>query len=730
MKTISSTGTIKYLPFAIAQVDRNFKVIETSEVWDMIFINQKKNTTETGQEFAFPANSLEELNKECLEKKQNGEKVIPVVCGEGNLLWYRWQIMPCYDEDGNAQGSYILREEVTEQIRDEHLLTKVQEVARIGGWEIDLIHNNIYWTKTTKEIHEVDMDYVPTLEEGINFYKVGEDREKITELVSRAISDGTPWDIELRIITAKGKELWVHAKGEVEILEGKAVRIFGTFQDIDQKKKADLEYKKVSERLLIATEASQIGIWDLNLRDNSLEWDQNMYRLYGIREKNFSGVYDAWESAVHPDDKEKAQYELQEAIAGNKDFNTEFRILYPSGEVRYIRAFGVIRRDSQGNAINVIGTNWDITELKKTQLKLDYSKESFERAFEHAATGMALVSLEGNWIKFNQNLCEITGYSEEELMMMNYLDLTHPEDRSRDLQFRSEVLEGKRNSYQTKKRYYHKRGHIVHLIVSITGVKNIDGELSHVISQIMDISKLVKAEEHLKSLVEITQSQNASLLNFAHIVSHNLRSHASNMSMLTDFLLKENDPSELQTIGKMLKDASESLNETVAHLNEVVQVKVGGVEKVRSVDLLKKINRVKKNINALLLEKNAECQIDIPEDLRVKAIPAYIESIFLNLFTNSLKYASPERHPIINIKVKQIENGSCTIEFTDNGLGIDLEQHKDKIFGMYKTFHHHKDAKGIGLFITRNQVEAMDGKISVLSKVDEGTTFSLLLNTA
>ncbi|MEY8020610.1 PAS domain-containing protein [Muriicola sp. SD30] len=730
MKTVSSTDTIKNLPFPIAKVDRKFNMIETSGVWDMIFINQEKNTSETEQEFAFPINSLRELNKDCLEKKQNGEKVIPVVCEKGNFLWYRWQIMPYYDEDGDAEGSYILREEVTERIKKEQLLSKAQKVSRVGGWEVDLVHNTIYWTQTTKEIHEVSKDYVPTLEEGINFYKEGEDRERITELVSRAISDGTPWDTELRIITAKGNERWVHAKGEVELLNDKPVRITGTFRDIDQKKKADLEYKKVSERLSIATEASQIGIWDLNLRDNSLEWDQNMYRLYGIREKDFSGVYDAWESAVHPDDREKAQYELQEAIKGHRDFNTEFRIVYPSGEVRYIRAFGVIRRDSEGNAFNVIGTNWDITELKKTQLKLDYSKESFERAFEHAATGMALVSLEGNWIKFNQNLCEITGYSEEELMKMNYLDLTHPEDRSRDLQFRSEVLEGKRNSYQTKKRYYHKRGHIVHLIVSITGVKNIDGELSHVISQIMDISKLVKAEEHLKSLVEITQDQNASLLNFAHIVSHNLRSHASNMTMLTDFLLKENDPSELQNIGKMLKDASESLNETVAHLNEVVQVKVGGVQKVRSVNLLKKINRVKKNINALLLEKNAECQIDIPEDLRVKAIPAYLESIFLNLFTNSLKYESPERHPIIKIKVKQNESGSCTIEFADNGLGIDLERHKDKIFGMYKTFHHHKDAKGIGLFITKNQIEAMDGKISVSSKVDKGTTFSLLLKTA
>ncbi|NNK11877.1 MAG: HAMP domain-containing histidine kinase, partial [Flavobacteriaceae bacterium] len=195
------------------------------------------------------------------------------------------------------------------------------------------------------------------------------------------------------------------------------------------------------------------------------------------------------------------------------------------------------------------------------------------------------------------------------------------------------------------------------------------------------------------------------------------------------FLLKDNDPAELQNIGKMLKDASESLNETVAHLNEVVQVKAGSNEEMRPVALLKKINLVRNNINALLLEKNAECHIDIAKDLRVKAIPAYVESMFLNLFTNSLKYASPERNPIIEIKVKSVKQGVCTIEFRDNGMGIDLERHKEKVFGMYKTFHHNKDAKGIGLFITKNQIEAMNGNISVKSKVDQGTAFTIELNT-
>jgi PAS domain S-box-containing protein len=729
MQSFSTTPFLTDLPFAIALMDQHFKMLESSKVWNTIQPGQTIADSEEQPEYLLPPYDLKELNDQCLKQGIPQKKETKVFFANGNFSWFRWTIHPNISGK-EISGTYILREDITERKKHEELLLKSQEVARIGGWEVDLLNNTIFWTDVTKKIHEVSPDYEPTLEEGIKFYKEGEDRERITELVSEAIKNGTPWDAELRIITAKGRELWVRAKGEVETADGRPIRICGTFQDIDKQRKADIAYKKVSSRLAIATEASNIGIWDLNITDDSLVWDRNMYRLYGIREEDFSGVYNAWESAVHEEDKTRAQQELVDAIKGARDFNTEFRVVWPSGEVRFIRAFGVIQKDSEGKPRNLIGTNWDITELKRTRLELDKSEESFQGAFDNSAIGMAMVALDGSWIKVNKNLSDITGYSEKELMKRSYLDITHPEDIPNDLLLKSELISGKRNSYQTKKRYLHKNGHLVHIIISVTGVKNVSGELTHVISQILNITKLVETEDHLKSLVEITKDQNTSLLNFAHIVSHNLRSHASNMTMLTDFLGKENDPAELHHIGRMLKDASESLNETVLHLNEVVQVKTGGMEKSKPVGLLDTIDRVKNNINALFQEKNASCEIAISEEIRVNAIPAYLESAFLNLFTNSLKYSDPNRDPFIKVGVEESTDGFYSIKFSDNGLGIDLDRHKDKVFGMYKTFHHHKEAKGIGLFITKNQVEAMNGKIDIESKVDSGTTFNILLEKA
>jgi K+-sensing histidine kinase KdpD len=115
----------------------------------------------------------------------------------------------------------------------------------------------------------------------------------------------------------------------------------------------------------------------------------------------------------------------------------------------------------------------------------------------------------------------------------------------------------------------------------------------------------------------------------------------------------------------------------------------------------------------------------IPDDLMVSAIPAYLDSILLNLFTNAIKYKSPDRKAFLEINY-EINEHQTIISFKDNGLGLDLKKNGHKLFGMYKTFHGNEDAKGIGLYITKNQIEAMDGKIEVESKLDYGTTFKML----
>ena len=159
----------------------------------------------------------------------------------------------------------------------------------------------------------------------------------------------------------------------------------------------------------------------------------------------------------------------------------------------------------------------------------------------------------------------------------------------------------------------------------------------------------------------------------------------------------------------------------------MVQLKVGASEKMVPVNLYDTLFTVKKNLSVLFQEKDVTCQVDMPKNLNIMGIPAYVDSIFLNLLTNGIKYSSPDRAPLLKIS-SEITDKNVILSFEDNGLGINLKRHGKKIFGMYKTFHRNKDAKGIGLFITKNQIEAMNGHIEVESEVNKGTTFKLFFD--
>jgi PAS domain S-box-containing protein len=728
LKTLATDFLLKENPTAIAIVDTKLNFISYSNQWLSDFTDNKIDVE--GQYLFDIINEMPILFITAIELALKGKEDInkgqKFILPNGKVQWLKWKISPVKNDENSIDGLLIFLEDITIENREIELLHKMESVARVGGWEFDLQKNTLYWTQTTKEIHEVGSNFVPNIAEGINFYKEGIHREKITKLVGSAIEHGKPFDTELIIITKKGNELWVSAKGEAEMFDNKVIRIIGTFQDIDERKKIEQAHEEISERLKLATQTVQIGIWEYDLIKNKLVWDSAMYKIFGVDKNQFSGVFEAWKSTIHPDDKEKALKATNDAIIGIKDFDEEFRIKLPNGQVKYIKGLSKTIRNLNGTAIKMTGANWDITDLRSAELKLDRSTESFTETFDNAAIGMALVSPELNWLKVNKSLLTSLGYSEKELLKMKTTDITHPDDIEESTTFKKIVFKGAKDTYQLQKRYFHKNGHIVHAIIGVTPVKDLDGNPSHAIAQFLDITDRIEAEKRLETLVEVTKSQNDSLMNFAHIVSHNLRSHSTNMTMLAKFLSEEEDKDELKNINRMISDAAESLSETIAHLNDVVQVKTGALENLQSISVLNTIEHIKKSIGGLLEEQGAVVKINIEKSHFVNAVPAYLESIFLNILTNSLKYSSPDRTPLIEIRSK-LKKETVLITFKDNGQGIDLKRHGDKIFGMYKTFHKHKDAKGIGLFITKNQIEAMSGSINIESVVDEGTTIFIEL---
>jgi len=240
----------------------------------------------------------------------------------------------------------------------------------------------------------------------------------------------------------------------------------------------------------------------------------------------------------------------------------------------------------------------------------------------------------------------------------------------------------------------------------------------------MDISVLKQKENELRHLIDVTSVQNKKLANFAHIISHNLRSHSANFSMLLGFLKDETDEVEKQRILNMLSDASSNLLGTLDNLNKVVEINTHTNVAREHVNIKKYFLEAKNILTPKIKKNDIEININIPQNLSVYGIPSYFENIVLNLLTNAIKYRQPNKKLNININGKK-EFGKIVFSIQDNGIGINLNRHGDKLFGMYKTFHNNSDARGIGLYITKSQIEAMGGNIIVSSEVNKGTTFKI-----
>ena len=239
---------------------------------------------------------------------------------------------------------------------------------------------------------------------------------------------------------------------------------------------------------------------------------------------------------------------------------------------------------------------------------------------------------------------------------------------------------------------------------------------------ITDITDSVNHLQRIESLLQVEEEQNKRLRNFTHIVSHNLRSHTANMMGIFSLVELEAQALLEHELIHMVKIAAENLNETLAHLNQVLDINLRAKEKYSRIDLTATVRAAMSSVALLAKNAGVKLTFDTRESVFLEAVPAYMDSIVLNMLTNAIKFRSEDRPSYVKIRLEKVA-AEIRLSFEDNGLGIDLARHGAKLFGMYKTFHGHKDSKGLGLFITKNHIEAMGGSISVESVVNKGTSF-------
>ncbi len=371
-------------------------------------------------------------------------------------------------------------------------------------------------------------------------------------------------------------------------------------------------------------------------------------------------------------------------------------------------------------------------ELKKTNQQLQESESQFKTLVEDNSD--IILRMDGNYvIRFaNESIANHTEFQPSNLIGKTYLELGYPKNQVEELHKGIDYALQKNETFYYETIGWSALDNDKYFSITINPIRREDGKPDEVISVVKDITFKKEIEKVLKdNIIELQQTskalkqRNESLESFAHIVSHNLRSPIGNFEGLLHFYEKLEDSNQKDEIFELLKSSSQGLKNTVKNLTDVVEIQRNGLKMERETIEFESV--LKKNmefVSSKIKAANAIIDYDFSGCPTLRYPKVYLESIILNLLTNATKYYSPDRRPEIHFSTK-IVDGSILLSCKDNGLGIDLEKHGDKIFKLNKVFHDHPDARGVGLFITQKQVEALGGTISVISEPNEGTEFTV-----
>ena len=604
---------------AIAMFDKEMRYISVSKKWMKDYKLNDIDIKGKSHYEIFPeiGDDWKEIHQACLKGEINTCDEAPFQRADGSMQWITWDVRPWHMPDNSIGGLLMFTADITDQKnrdfekqRMEEILDKTNEVARIGTWEVDLITNQVKWSRITREIHEVDADYEPDLKSGINFYKVGESRMKIREAVDNAINHHKTFDLELQIVTAKGNIIWVRTIGQAKFENNVSKLLYGVFQDINEVVTTRQQLDKLNEELNTLLNAGHVSIIGTDINGIITHFNRGAEHLL--------------------------QYSAAEMIG-----------IHTPGKIHLTKEV-----ENRGK------------ELSDTLGKVIEGFEVF-------------------------------------------------------------IAIAKQEFFESREwTYIRKDGTIFPVQLVVTPIKNLQGDITGYLGVATDISERKKAETELQTVLEITKDQNERLKNFAHIVSHNLRSHSGNIDMILDLFILETPAAAENEYISLLKKSSKNLKETISNLNEVVLMNVASHIQLIPINLYHVIQAAINNVSQLLQQTSLSVKNNLKETDLILGMPAYIDSIVLNFITNGIKYRSTNRKSKIILSA-DYEDEYLILKIEDNGIGIDLAKHGSKLFGMYKTFHGNEDARGIGLFITKNQVLTMGGKIEVESQVDEGTTFKI-----
>lgn len=653
--------------------------------------------------------------------------------------------------NGEVLGFYVLVHDVTELTQSRKA---VAEALRDKEFLLDTIHKHAIMSVTDPVGRIIDANEAFCAISGYGLDELVGKTHRIVNSgmqgpefwpsVWRQITSGVAWRGEVCNRAKDGSLYWVDsiiapfvdAKGRID-------RYISIRFDITERKRATAELQATHARLALATDAAAIGVWEYDLASDILVWDERMFRLYGHDKRLGAQPYSLWADALHAEDAGPVQKLLREAIEGVRDFNTEFRIRWPGGDVRYIRALANVQRDAAGRPLRMVGVNWDITDLKLSALDLA-ATTSLLRSVLDSASEISIIATDEDFVirVFNSGAEKLLGYSAAEVVGRATPGLIHDpseiKSRARELgkamgrklragdYFREPGAHGIQQAWT----YLRKDGERVPVSLVVTAMVGDAGKVLGYLGVAHDVSTQLQHERMLVDAKSAAERANRAKSEFLANMSHEIRTPMNAVIGLCYLLERTRlNAHQSELLGKMLH-ASETLLGIINDVLDLSKIEAGELsispEPFSPQELVTYLTETWRMQAGL---KGVEVKLHIPAPLPALVLgdSLRVNQILSNLLSNAIKFTDSGQ---VSVRALALPHaGGATrlrFEVQDTGVGIAPEA-AERLFQPFAqadgSITRRFGGTGLGLSIVKQLAELMGGEVGFASELGVGSTF-------
>jgi PAS domain S-box-containing protein len=600
-------------------------------------------------------------------------------------------------------------------------------------WEVDLLKKEAFISKNFTNVfgHPVDDGWTP-LENNIWRQNIHPDEiENVLKSQYEALNDETKiknWKGEYRLRKSDGTYAMVLDRTfGIRDEQGKIVKVVGAMQDVT-KQRVEEERLRLMESVILNTNDAVL-ITEAEPIDEPgpriLFANKAFTKMTGYSQEELLGKSPRMMQNKYTDRKELDK--LRRSLEKWEPSDVTLLNTKKNGEIYWVNLHITPLANDKGWFTHWISIERDVTKEKKEEERLRLMESVILNTNDSIiVTDANPISETSHAIVFvNDAFCKITGYSKEEVIGKNPRILQCEETDKKELdKFREKI--GKWENAEMTIINKKKNGDKFWASVVAIPLTDEKGWITHWIGVQRDVTKEIEDAIEKENLLKELLEKNLELRQFSYITSHNLRAPLTNLISICDIIEPEigTDALTVQLIDAF-KTSTHQLNETLNDLIEILIIKENRNKHQDQLTFEEIFKKITESLSRSLLESKVIINADFSAAPSITFVNEYLESVFLNLLTNAVKYRHPDRDPIITIKTSKEPNGDTLLTFADNGIGINMALAKDKIFGLYKRFHNNADSKGIGLYLIHSQITALGGKIEVESAVNIGTTFTI-----